>query len=123
MKIFSFFAGIGFLDLGFEMAGFEVVYVNEINPSFLGGHQYSRSQMKLSQPEYGYDLCDAASLLDSEKVEQFRVLLIDAKKDGSLVGFIPGPPCPDFSVGGKNKGSADENGKLTETYVELVCRY
>jgi DNA (cytosine-5)-methyltransferase 1 len=123
MKIFSFFAGIGFLDLGFEMAGFDIAYVNEINPSFLGGHQYSRSQMKLSQPEYGYDLCDAATLLDSERVTKFRALLIDAKKDGSLVGFIAGPPCPDFSVGGKNKGSGGENGKLTETYIELICRY
>jgi DNA (cytosine-5)-methyltransferase 1 len=123
MKIFSFFAGIGFLDLGFEMAGFEIAYVNEINPSFLGGHQYSRTQMKLSQPEYGYDLCDVASLLESERVAKFRALLIDAKKDGSLVGFIAGPPCPDFSVGGKNKGSGGENGKLTETYIELICRY
>lgn len=123
MKIFSFFAGIGFLDLGFEMAGFNIAYVNEINPSFLSGYQYSRRQMRLSQPEYGYDLCDAASLLESEKLGQLRDLLIDAKKDGSLVGFIAGPPCPDFSVGGKNKGSGGENGKLTEIYVELVCRY
>lgn len=79
--------------------------------------------MKLSLPEYGYDLCDAASLLESEKVEKFRDLFIDARKDGSLVGFIAGPPCPDFSVGGKNKGGGGENGKLTETYVELICRY
>lgn len=123
MKIFSFFAGIGFLDLGFEMAGFDIAYVNEINPSFLEGYQYSRSRMKLSQPEYGYDLGDAASLLDSGRAEKFRDLLIDAKKDSSLIGFIAGPPCPDFSVGGKNRGSGGENGKLTETYVELICRY
>ncbi|PSB45684.1 DNA cytosine methyltransferase [Chamaesiphon polymorphus] len=123
MKIFSFFAGIGFLDLGFEMAGFDIAYANEIEPSFLGGYQYSRSQMKLSQPEYGYDLCDADSLLESERVEKLRDLLIDARKDGSLVGFIAGPPCPDFSVGGKNRGGRGENGKLTETYVELICRY
>jgi DNA (cytosine-5)-methyltransferase 1 len=30
MKIFSFFAGIGFLDLGFEMAGFDIAYTNEM---------------------------------------------------------------------------------------------
>ncbi|WP_396135683.1 DNA cytosine methyltransferase [Chamaesiphon sp. OTE_20_metabat_361] len=123
MKIFSFFAGIGFLDLGFEMAGFDIAYVNEIEPSFLGGYQYSRSQMKLSQPEYGYDLCSAATLLEPEKAAKFRDLLIDAKKDGSPIGFIAGPPCPDFSVGGKNRGGGGEKGKLTETYVELICRY
>jgi DNA (cytosine-5)-methyltransferase 1 len=123
MKIFSFFAGIGFLDLGFEMAGFDVAYVNEIQPSFLAGYKHSRSQMKLSQPEYGYDLADAASLLETEKIERLRDLLTDARKDGSLIGFIAGPPCPDFSVGGKNRGGGGENGKLTETYVELICRY
>ena len=80
MKIFSFFAGIGFLDLGFEMAGFDIAYVNEIEPSFLAGYQHSRSQMKLSQPEYGYELSDAASLLETEKVHGLRDLLIDAKK-------------------------------------------
>ena len=29
MKIFSFFAGVGMLDLGFQEAGYEVVFVNE----------------------------------------------------------------------------------------------
>jgi DNA (cytosine-5)-methyltransferase 1 len=123
MKIFSFFAGIGFLDLGFEMAGFDVAYVNEIQPSFLAGYKHSRSQMKLSQPEYGYELSDTASLLETEKVQRLRDLLTDARKDGSLIGFIAGSPCPDFSVGGKNRGGGGENGKLTETYVELICRY
>jgi DNA (cytosine-5)-methyltransferase 1 len=123
MKIFSFFAGIGFLDLGFEMAGFDVAYVNEIKPSFLAGYKHSRSQMKLPQPEYGYELSDTASLLETEKVERLRDLLTDARKDGSPIGFIAGPPCPDFSMGGKNRGGGGENGKLTETYVELICRY
>jgi DNA (cytosine-5)-methyltransferase 1 len=131
MKIFSFFAGIGFLDLGFEMSGFDVVYVNEINPSFLAGYQYSRSQMNLSSPIYGYDRGDAADLLPSDypleqrsqRLQKFKNLLIDARKDGSFVGFIAGPPCPDFSVGGKNRGCDGENGKLTETYIDLICYY
>lgn len=123
MKIFSFFAGIGFLDLGFEMAGFDIAYVNEIQPSFLAGYQHSRIQMKLSQPDYGYELADTASLLETKKIQRLRDLLTDARKDGSLIGFIAGPPCPDFSVGGKNRGGGGENGKLTETYVELICRY
>ncbi len=63
LKIFSFFAGIGFLDLGFEMSGIEVVYINEVNPAFLSGYQYSRSRLGLSQPEYGYDCDDASKIL------------------------------------------------------------
>gem|GEM_PF-144932 len=123
IKIFSFFAGIGFLDLGFEMAGIEVLYVNEVNSSFLSGYQYSRSKLGLSQPEYGYDCDDATNLLQCQKEERFRDLLTDARKDGSIVGFIAGPPCPDFSVGGKNRGGEGNNGKLTETYIEIICRY
>ena len=123
IKIFSFFAGIGFLDLGFEMAGIEIVYVNEVSSSFLSGYRYSRNKLGLSQPEYGYDCDSATNLLECQKEERFRDLLTDARKDGSIIGFIAGPPCPDFSVGGKNRGGEGENGKLTETYIEIVCRY
>lgn len=35
INIFSFFAGAGFLDLGFELSGhFKVVYVNEFHKAF-----------------------------------------------------------------------------------------
>lgn len=29
VEVFSFFSGLGFLDLGFENAGFNIVFVNE----------------------------------------------------------------------------------------------
>ena len=45
-----------------------------------------------------------------------------AKKDKRLVGFIGGPPCPDFSVGGKNRGQHGENGKLSQIYIDLICK-
>ena len=32
-KIFSFFSGSGFLDLGFETNGFDIEFVNEFSPS------------------------------------------------------------------------------------------
>ena len=35
MKIFSFFAGVGMLDLGFQEAGYEVVFVNEYKQEFM----------------------------------------------------------------------------------------
>ena len=34
-KIFSFFSGSGFLDLGFELNNFDIAYVNEIYPPFM----------------------------------------------------------------------------------------
>jgi DNA (cytosine-5)-methyltransferase 1 len=41
-KIFSFFAGSGFLDLGFESEGFSIAHVNEFHPPFLDAYKYSR---------------------------------------------------------------------------------
>ena len=32
MKVASFFSGCGGLDLGFEQAGFDVIWANDINP-------------------------------------------------------------------------------------------
>ncbi len=38
-----------------------------------------------------------------------------------VTGFIGGPPCPDFSVAGKNRGQEGENGRLSQTYADLIC--
>ncbi|MFB8789684.1 MAG: modification methylase NmeDIP, partial [Potamolinea sp.] len=53
-QIFSFFAGSGFLDLGFELTGFDIAYVNEIYLPFIKAYRYSRAKLNLALPEYGY---------------------------------------------------------------------
>ena len=40
--------------------------------------------------------------------------------EGNKVGFIGGPPCPDFSIAGKNRGRNGDNGKLSKSYVDLI---
>lgn len=42
IEVYSFFSGAGFLDLGFEKAGFDIVFVNEFNKQFLDVYQYAR---------------------------------------------------------------------------------
>jgi DNA (cytosine-5)-methyltransferase 1 len=37
-----------------------------------------------------------------------------------VAGVIGGPPCQDFSAGGKNKGHTGERGKLIFTYLDIV---
>ncbi|MCC5658225.1 DNA cytosine methyltransferase [Nostoc sp. XA010] len=123
--IFSFFAGSGFLDLGFETNGFKVVYVNEIFPPFMTGYRYSRQVLNLPLPEYGYhegEVGDVTQLLDGLQTQHLRELVQDCRKSHNIVGFIGGPPCPDFSIGGKNRGGLGDNGKLSASYVELICR-
>ncbi len=58
LKIFSFFSGCGFLDLGFEKAGYEIETVNEYSKSFLQAYKYARQHMEIKEPQYGYFNCD-----------------------------------------------------------------
>ncbi len=119
--IFSFFSGAGFLDLGFENAGFEIGYVNEIHPPFLAAYKYARLKLGIDDPTFGYFSGDIEECLNGEegaKVTKF----INELRNERLIGFIGGPPCPDFSVAGKNRGQFGENGKLSRTYVDLICK-
>ncbi len=120
-NIFSFFAGSGFLDLGFETSGFNIVYVNEIFLPFMEAYRYSRTTLNLPLPEYGYHYGEDA---DVNKLDTTSVLELvkDCRKSNNIIGFIGGPPCPDFSIGGKNRGYLGENGKLSASYIDLICR-
>ena len=122
LKIFSFFSGAGFLDYGFEKAGFRVVYANEYHNPFLDAYKYSRKQLKIDEPEYGYHSGSVTDFLNPGLNAKLTDFVVSSKKDGSLVGFIGGPPCPDFSVGGKNRGRHGENGSLSKSYVELIIQ-
>ncbi|MFM5942829.1 MAG: DNA cytosine methyltransferase, partial [Dolichospermum sp.] len=123
--IFSFFSGSGFLDLGFENTGYNIAYVNEIFPPFMSAYRYSREILKLPQPEYGYhqgEAADVSKLVTGTPAKRLNELVKDSRKSNNIIGFIGGPPCPDFSVGGKNKGHLGDNGKLSSAYIELICQ-
>lgn len=121
LKIFSFFSGCGFLDLGFEKAGFEIEMVNEYSEAFLNAYKYARKEMGIRNPRYGFYNCDVNDFL-TEKADDLKILIEKARSDGSLVGFIGGPPCPDFSIAGKQRGKNGDNGKLSFSYVQLIVR-
>lgn len=120
--IFSFFSGSGFLDLGFEHAGFDIRFVNEYHQPFLEAYQYSRQKMSIESPEYGYSSNSIESFLEGEDKLYLSQLMEDARSSSDLIGFIGGPPCPDFSIGGKNKGRNGDHGKLSGAYVDLICQ-
>ena len=120
-SILSFFSGAGFLDLGFEHSAFSISFVNEWHKPFMRVYQYSREKMGMEAPEYGYSCDDVNSYL--EDGSHIREMVDELKSRGQLVGFIGGPPCPDFSVGGKNRGRNGDNGKLSQTYVSLIIEH
>lgn len=118
--IYSFFSGAGFLDLGFEKSGFTIAFVNEFHKPFLNAYHHARRIMKIPEPFFGYSTNSVEDFLFGD----MRNLLIkrteESKRLVPLIGFIAGPPCPDFSVGGKNLGHNGERGRLTATYFALI---
>jgi len=116
--IFSFFSGSGFLDLGFEKNGYEVVFVNEYHAPFVDAYKHSRKKLNIASPRFGYSEC---SIEDIEH-EKIKSSMLQLKNEGRLTGFIGGPPCPDFSVAGKNKGRDGENGRLSQSYIDIILK-
>jgi len=119
--VFSFFSGLGFLDLGFEDQGFNVEFVNEFHPPFLAAYKHARERLEYNQPKYGYLEGSIEKILeDAKHSKEFDSHLAKSRKKGNLVGFIGGPPCPDFSIAGKQKGALGTNGRLSRIYADLI---
>lgn len=119
LRIFSFFSGAGFLDLGFEKEKYEVVFVNEYSNEFLKAYKFAREKMGMKSPRLGYYCGDINDLLRGEQRKELEKKIQDMKKEG-LVGFVGGPPCPDFSIAGKNEGISGKNGMLTNSYKRII---
>lgn len=121
IEIYSFFAGVGILDLGFSAAGFSIDFVNEINDDYLKAYQYARKVFpNIMVPNYGYHNDDIKQYHQDSFWNSIFPSGLD--NDGSLIGFIGGPPCPDFSVAGCNEGRKGNNGILSEIYIDLIIK-
>lgn len=116
-SVLSFFTGAGLLDLGFRSANFDVVWHNEINPEFIKAFKFGHSKLNNMNVK---DL----NLFEGS-IEHVSKHIIANKLDSGIInssefGIIGGPPCPDFSNAGRNKGESGENGKLTGIFVDLI---
>ena len=115
--ILSFFTGAGLLDLGMHQAGFDVIWRNEYHPAFVDGFQHGFAThlgANVSDfPVNGQSITDITPYLIRNEAFLGRVW-------PEVFGVIGGPPCPDFSVGGKNKGKDGDNGKLTGVYFDQI---
>lgn len=101
-----------------------MVFANEYFKPFLDAYCYSRQQMGRSLPAYGISNEDITNLLeDNDLNDDLGKKINTSLKNADFVGFIGGPPCPDFSIAGKNRGHAGENGRLSQTYIDLICRH
>lgn len=122
IPLLSFFSGGGFLDIGFEQAGFSVIWTNEIKDAFADMYEAALSGWKASRGELHASV-KVTERVSIEGLTPERVIE-KAFPEGTppIFGVIGGSPCPDFSVSGKNTGVTGERGKLTQVFVDMICK-
>ncbi len=100
MKVVSFFAGAGGLDLGFEKAGFDVVWANE----------YDKEIWETYEKNHKNTILDRRSIVD-----------IPSSDVPDCDGIIGGPPCQSWSEAGSKKGIADKRGQLFYEFMRILA--
>ena len=96
MTVGSLFAGIGGIDLGFQQAGFEIVWANELDRDTCKTYRLNFPNTELFE-------CDIRKL-NSSSLQKVDII---------TAGF----PCQPFSVCGDQKGFNDNRGNL---FFEII---
>lgn len=99
MNIVSFFAGAGGLDLGFQNAGFNVIWANE----------YDKEIWETYQKNHPDTILDKRSLVD-----------IPSHEVPECDGIIGGPPCQSWSEAGAKRGIKDKRGQLFFDFIRIL---
>jgi DNA (cytosine-5)-methyltransferase 1 len=99
MKIVSFFAGAGGLDLGFQKAGFDVIWANE----------YDKDIWETYEKNHPHTILDKRSIVD-----------IHADEVPECDGIIGGPPCQSWSEAGSKRGINDKRGQLFFDFIRIL---
>ena len=99
LKTVALFAGCGGLDLGFENAGFNIIWANDNNNKVADTYRFNHNNTELV----------IKSLVDikSEEIPECDVI-------------IGGPPCQSWSLAGAMKGKEDSRGQLFYEYVRII---
>lgn len=98
-KVVSLFAGAGGLDLGFQQAGFDVIYANEFDKDIWATYEHNHPETIL---------------------ERRSITLVEADEVPECDGIIGGPPCQSWSEAGAKRGISDHRGKLFFEFIRLL---
>jgi len=99
MNIVSFFAGAGGLDLGFQKAGFDVIWANEYDKDIWETYEKNHPNTKL----------DRRSIVN-----------IKSEEVPECDGIIGGPPCQSWSEAGSLRGINDKRGQLFYDFIRIL---
>ena len=99
MNVVSLFSGCGGLDLGFERAGFRILWANEYDKDIWTTYERNHPD----------------TILDKRSVT-----VIDESEIPECDGIIGGPPCQSWSAGGAKRGIDDTRGQLFWDYIRIL---
>ncbi len=97
-NIVSFFSGAGGMDLGFEKAGFKIIFANEFDKSIWETYEKNHK-----------------TPLDKRDIRT-----IDINEIPDCDGIIGGPPCQSWSEAGMMKGIEDDRGQLFFDFIRML---
>lgn len=119
IPILSFFAGGGFMDMGFIKAGFDIVWTNEFDSTFAELYKQGITSWQKSRNAGTDDLIHEISNTKSLKEIPSQQILDEAfqQETPKIFGMAGGPPCQDFSINGNLNGFKGEKGSLTDTFL------
>lgn len=120
--IVSFFSGAGFLDLGLRRAGHKILWSCEYDPQICDTHDYAMEHYYRAEGLPGdVPYIECRGDIQKTKPSKIQKEAIGGLSKGEEFGVVGGPPCPDFSIGGKNRGGTGDHGRLTSVFVSMVC--
>jgi len=99
MNVVSFFAGAGGLDLGFQKAGFNVIWANE----------YDKDIWETYEKNHKNTTLDRRSIVN-----------IESDEVPECDGIIGGPPCQSWSEAGSLRGINDKRGQLFYDFIRIL---
>lgn len=97
-KIVALFSGAGGLDLGFENAGFDIIYANEYDKTIWETYEKNHK-----------------AFLDKRDIREIK-----SSEIPDCDGIIGGPPCQSWSEAGRMKGFADARGQLFLEFIRIL---
>ncbi len=100
MKLVTFFAGAGGLDLGFSKAGFDVIWANEYDKCIWETYEKNHTGVYL----------DKRSITN-----------IPTNEVPECDGIIGGPPCQSWSEAGAMRGIGDKRGQLFYDFIRILA--
>lgn len=98
MRVVSLFSGAGGLDLGFKMAGHEIIWANDLYEDAVETYKHNLGD---------HIVCEDISKIDAEEIPECDII-------------IGGFPCQGFSVANTKRHEGDERNALYKQLIRVI---